>query len=106
MVQLIEEPYQNIEKTKSHAFPVNENDNASQINNDEFLNPSFISDTGEVMDVKMSTIDKDTPIFIKLVKMMNSLIKIATKRIQNQQVLNLMILKSKRTSQFQQSPQI
>ena len=76
-----EEPYQNVETTKSHAFPVNENDNASQINNDEILNPSFISDTGEVMDVKMSTIDKDTPIFIKLVKMMNSLIKIATKRI-------------------------
>ena len=42
---------------------MNENDNASQNNNDEILNASFISDTGEVMDVKMSIIDKDTPIY-------------------------------------------
>ena len=47
-----EEPYENVETTKSHAFPVNEDDNASQNNNYEILNASFISDTGEVMDVK------------------------------------------------------
>ena len=58
-----EEPYENIETTKSHAFPGNENDNTSQNNNDEVLNASFISDTGEFMDVKMSVIDKDTPIY-------------------------------------------
>ena len=38
-----EEPYENFEKTISHAFSVNENDNASQNNNDEILNASFIS---------------------------------------------------------------
>ena len=48
-----EEPYENVETTKSHAFPVNENDNVSQNNNDEILNTTFISDTGEVMDVKV-----------------------------------------------------
>ena len=58
-----EEPYENVETTKSHAFPVNENDNVSQNNNDEILNASFISDTGEVMGIKMSIIDKDTPIY-------------------------------------------
>ena len=58
-----EERYENIETTTSHAFPVNENDNASQNDNDKILNASFISDTGEVMDVKMSIIDKDTPIY-------------------------------------------
>ena len=42
---------------------MNENDNASQNNDDEILNASFISDTGEVMNVKMSIIDKDTPIY-------------------------------------------
>ena len=45
------------------AFQVNENDNASQNNNDELLNAVIISDTGEVMDVKISVIDKDTPIY-------------------------------------------
>ena len=49
-----EEPYENVETTKSHVFRVNENDNASQNDNDEILNASFISDTGEVMDVKIS----------------------------------------------------
>ena len=58
-----EEPYENVETTKSHVFPVNENDNTSQNDNDEILNASFISDTGEVMDVKISIIDKDTPIY-------------------------------------------
>ena len=58
-----EEPYENVETTKSHVSPVNENDNASQNDNDEILNTSFISDTGEVMDVKMSIIDKETPIY-------------------------------------------
>ena len=58
-----EESYENVETIKSHAFPMNENDKASQNNNDEILNTSFISDTGEVMDVKMSIIDKDTPIY-------------------------------------------
>ena len=47
-----EEPYENVETTKSHALPVNEKDNASQNNNDEILNASFISDTGEVMDIR------------------------------------------------------
>ena len=42
---------------------MNENDNTSQNNNDKILNDSFISNTGEVMDVKMSIIDKDTPIY-------------------------------------------
>ena len=42
---------------------MNENDNASQNKYDEILNASFISDTGEVMDVKMSIIDKDLPIY-------------------------------------------
>ena len=42
---------------------MNENDNASHNNNDEILNVSFISDTGEVIDVKISIIDKDTPIY-------------------------------------------
>ena len=42
---------------------MNENDNASHNNNDEILNTSFISDTGEVIDVKISIIDKDTPIY-------------------------------------------
>ena len=42
---------------------MNENDNASQNNKDEILNTSFISDTGEVTDVKMSIIDKGTPIY-------------------------------------------
>ena len=42
---------------------MNENDNASQNNNDELLNAFIISDTGEVMDVKISVIDKDTPIY-------------------------------------------
>ena len=65
-----EEPYENVETTKSHVFRVNENDNASQNDNDEILNASFISDTGEVMDVKMSIIDKETTIYIKFVKMM------------------------------------
>ena len=65
-------------KQQSHTFPVNENDNSSQNNNDEILNVSFISDTGEFKDVKMSIADKDTPIYH--VKMMNSLIKIATMR--------------------------
>ena len=54
-----EEPYENVETTKSHAFQVNEN-NASRNNNNEILNASFISDTGEIMDVKMLIIDKDT----------------------------------------------
>ena len=58
-----EEPYENIETTKRHAFPVHENDNTSHNNNDEILNASFISDTGEFMDVKMSIIDK-TLLFI------------------------------------------
>ena len=58
-----EEPYENVETSKSYAFPVNENDNASQNNNDEILNASFISDTGEVMDAKMSITDKGTPIY-------------------------------------------
>ena len=58
-----EEPYENAETAKSHAFPVSENCNTSQNNNDEILNASFISDTGQVMDVKMSAIDKDTPIY-------------------------------------------
>ena len=58
-----EEPYEIVEITKSYAFPVNENHNASQNDNDEILNASFISDTGEVMDVKMSIIDKDTRIY-------------------------------------------
>ena len=58
-----EEPYENVETTKSHVFRVNENDNASQNDNDEILNASFISDTGEVMNVKMSIIDKGTPIY-------------------------------------------
>ena len=84
-----EEPYENAETAKSHAFPVSENGNTSQNNNDEILNASFISDTGQVMDVKMCVL------FIKFAKMMNSLRKIATMRIQNQQVLYLMILKSK-----------
>ena len=42
---------------------MNENDNASQNNNDEILNASFISDTDEVMDVKTCIVDKDTPIY-------------------------------------------
>ena len=42
---------------------MNENDNTSQNNNDEILNASFISDTGEVMGVKMSIKDKDTSIY-------------------------------------------
>ena len=42
---------------------MNGNDNTSQNNNDKILNDSFISNTGEVMDVKMSIIDKDTPIY-------------------------------------------
>ena len=58
-----EEPYENVETTKSHAFPVNDNDKASQNNNDKILNATFISDPGEVMDVKMSIIDKGTPIY-------------------------------------------
>ena len=41
-----EEPYENAETAKSHAFPVSENCNTSQNNNDEILNASFISDTG------------------------------------------------------------
>ena len=45
------------------AFPMNKIDNASQNSNDEILNDFFVSDTGEVMDVKMSIIDKDTPIY-------------------------------------------
>ena len=32
-----EEPYRNGETTRRHAFPVNENDNASQNDNDECL---------------------------------------------------------------------
>ena len=40
-----EEPYENVETTKSHAFPVNENDNESQNTNYEILNASFISGT-------------------------------------------------------------
>ena len=63
LVDFNAELYVNVETTKSHAFPVNQNDNASQNNNDEILNASFISDTGEVMDVKMSIIDKDIPIY-------------------------------------------
>ena len=59
---------------------MNENDNASQNNNDELLNGFIISDTGEVMDVKIS-VKTRTLLFIKLVKMMNSLIKILTMRI-------------------------
>ena len=58
-----EEPYENVETTKSHAFPVIDNDKASQNNNDEILNGTFISDPGEVMDVKMCIIDKGTPIY-------------------------------------------
>ena len=58
-----EEPYENVETTKRHAFPVNDNDNASQNNDDEILNATFISDPGEVMDIKMSIIDKGTPIY-------------------------------------------
>ena len=42
---------------------MNENENASQNNNDEILSASFISNTGEVMDVKMSIFDEDTPIY-------------------------------------------
>ena len=42
---------------------MNENDSTSQNNNDKILNVSFISNTGDVMDVKMSIIDKDTPIY-------------------------------------------
>ena len=57
-----EELYENVETAKSDEFPVNENDNTSQNNNDEILNASFISDTGKVMGIKMSVIDKDTPI--------------------------------------------
>ena len=38
-----EEPYENVETTKSHAFPVNENDNASQNNNDEILSASLLA---------------------------------------------------------------
>ena len=53
---------------------MNENDNASQNNNDEILNTSYISDTDEVMGVKMTIIDKDTPIY-QILKMMNSLMK-------------------------------
>ena len=49
---------------------MNNNDKASQNINDEILNASFISDTGEVMEVKMSIIDKETTIYIKFVKMM------------------------------------
>ena len=45
------------------AFPMNKIDNASQNSNGEILNDFFVSDTGEVMDVKMSIIDKDTPIY-------------------------------------------
>ena len=40
-----------------------ENDNTSQNKNDKILNVFFISNTGDVMDVKMSIIDKDTPIY-------------------------------------------
>ena len=58
-----EEPYESVETTKSHAFPVNEYDNASQNNNYEILNASFISDTGEALDVKISFIDKGIPIY-------------------------------------------
>ena len=29
-----EEPYENVETTTSHTFPLNENDNVSQNNND------------------------------------------------------------------------
>ena len=58
-----EELYENVETAKSDEFPVNENDNTSQNNNDEILNASFISDTGEVMGVKMSIKDKDTSIY-------------------------------------------
>ena len=47
-----EEPYENVETTKGQGFQVNENDNASQNNSYEILNASFVSDTGEVMDVK------------------------------------------------------
>ena len=47
-----EEPHRNVETTRCHAFPVNENDNASQNNNDEMLNASFISDTGKVRKSK------------------------------------------------------
>ena len=42
---------------------MSENGNTSQNNNDEILNASFISDTGKVMGIKMSIIDKDTPIY-------------------------------------------
>ena len=38
-----EEPFENVETTKSHAFPVNENDNASQNNNDEILSASLLA---------------------------------------------------------------
>ena len=75
-----EEPYENAETRKSHAFLVNENDSASQNNNNEILNASFISENGEVMDVKMSVIGKDTPIY---------------QFCENRQVLHLMILKNK-----------
>ena len=47
-----EEPHRNVETTRCHAFPVNENDNASQNNNDEMLNASFIIDTGKVRKSK------------------------------------------------------
>ena len=47
-----EEPHRNVESTRCHAFPVNENDNASQNNNDEMLNASFIIDTGKVRKSK------------------------------------------------------
>ena len=70
----VEEPYKNVEARKSHASPVNENDNASQNNNDEILNTSCISDTDEVMGVKVTIIDKDTSIY-QILKMMNSLMK-------------------------------
>ena len=40
-----------------------ENDNTSQNKNDKILNVFFISNTGDVMDVKMSIMDKDTPIY-------------------------------------------
>ena len=76
-----EEPHDNAETTKILAFPMNNNDNTSQNNNDEILNASFISDTGQVMDVKMPIIDKETTIYIKFVKMLKNLIKIATLRI-------------------------
>ena len=58
---------------------MNQNYNAPQ-NNDKILNTSFIRDTGEIMDIKMCIMDKDTPIY-QVCENDEQFKKIATMRI-------------------------